>query len=80
MNKALKAHSKIKHIGLVDADLLCIGTRHPNLALLKIAGYLRDNGYERKTAGTENENEYTGLLEEGASGYPGTRQGFYELL
>src|SRR5574344_456565 len=59
MNKALKAHSKIKHIGLVDADLLCIGTRHPNLALLKIAGYLRDNGYERKTAGTENENEYT---------------------
>ena len=24
-------------IGLVDADLLCNGTRHPNLALLKIA-------------------------------------------
>ena len=31
-------------IGLVDADLLCNGTRHPNLALLKIAGYLHDNG------------------------------------
>ena len=30
-------------IGLVDADLLCNGTRHPNLALLKIAGYLFDN-------------------------------------
>lgn len=30
-------------IGLVDADLLDNGTRHPNLALLKIAGYLRDN-------------------------------------
>jgi hypothetical protein len=30
-------------IGLVDADLLCNGTRHPNLALLKIAGYLYDN-------------------------------------
>ncbi len=30
-------------VGLVDADLLCNGTRHPNLALLKIAGYLRDN-------------------------------------
>mgnify|MGYP004471766321 CR=1 FL=1 len=57
MNKALKAHSKIKHVGLVDADLLCNGTRHPNLALLKIAGYLRDNGYVRKTA--ENKNEYT---------------------
>lgn len=35
------------HIGLVDADLLCNGTRHPNLALLKIAGYLRDNGFIR---------------------------------
>ena len=34
---------KTKRIGLVDADLLRGGTRHPNLALLKIAGYLRDN-------------------------------------
>lgn len=33
------------HIGLIDADLLAGGTRHPNLALLKIAGYLRDNGF-----------------------------------
>ena len=40
------AKKKIK-IGLVDADLLCNGTRHPNLALLKIAGYFRDNGYVR---------------------------------
>lgn len=30
-------------VGLIDADLLCNGTRHPNLALLKIAGYLYDN-------------------------------------
>ena len=30
-------------IGLVDADLLVGGTRHPNLALLKIAGFLKDN-------------------------------------
>lgn len=30
-------------IGLVDADLLDNGTRHPNLALLKIAGFLNDN-------------------------------------
>lgn len=40
---------KIYHIGLVDADLLCNGTRHPNLALLKIAGFFRDNGFIRKT-------------------------------
>lgn len=32
-----------KRVGLVDADLLDNGTRHPNLALLKIAGYLYDN-------------------------------------
>lgn len=34
--------NKIK-IGLVDADLLCNGTRHPNLVLMKLAGFLLDN-------------------------------------
>ena len=28
-------------VGLIDADLLCKGTRHPNLVLLKLAGYFR---------------------------------------
>lgn len=46
MKDRLMAKRKVK-IGLVDADLLCNGTRHPNLALLKIAGYFRDNGYQR---------------------------------
>lgn len=31
-------------IGIIDADLLDNGTRHPNLALLKISGLLVDNG------------------------------------
>lgn len=31
------------HVGLVDADLLDNGSRHPNLVLLKLAGFLRDN-------------------------------------
>lgn len=31
------------HIGLVDADLLDNGTRHPNLVIMKLAGYFRDN-------------------------------------
>ena len=35
-------------VGLVDADLLDNGTRHPNLALLKIAGFLKDNGINRE--------------------------------
>jgi hypothetical protein len=32
-------------IGLVDSDLLDNGTRHPNLALMKISGYMKDKGY-----------------------------------
>ena len=39
------AKRKIK-IGLVDADLLCNGTRHPNLVLMKLAGFLYDNGID----------------------------------
>lgn len=35
-------------IGLVDADLLCNGTRHPNLVLMKLAGFLNDNGIDFK--------------------------------
>lgn len=31
-------------VGIVDAELLASGTRHPNLALLKIAEFLHDNG------------------------------------
>ena len=42
MAKALKSYK----IGLVDADLLNGGTRHPNLVLLKIAGFLNDNGIQ----------------------------------
>lgn len=34
---------KILKVGLADADLLDGGTRHPNLALLKLAGFLHDN-------------------------------------
>ena len=29
-------------IGIIDADLLDQGTRHPNLALLKISGYCKE--------------------------------------
>ena len=36
-------HKRRIKIGLVDADLLDNGTRHPNLVLLKIAGFLKDN-------------------------------------
>jgi hypothetical protein len=32
-------------IGIIDADLLDNGTRHPNLALMKISGYYKDLGH-----------------------------------
>ena len=39
-----KGVSDIK-IGIIDADLLDNGTRHPNLALMKISGYYKNKGY-----------------------------------
>lgn len=41
--KASRVPPIYKCIGLCDADLLDNGTRHPNLVLMKIAGFLRDN-------------------------------------
>ena len=35
-------------IGIIDADLLDNGTRHPNLALMKISGYMKSKGYNVK--------------------------------
>ena len=33
-------------IGIIDADLLDNGTRHPNLALMKISCYYKEKGYD----------------------------------
>ena len=35
----------IMNIGIIDADLLDNGTRHPNLALMKISGYYKEKGH-----------------------------------
>lgn len=43
-------------IGLVDADLLCNGTRHPNLVLMKLAGFLDDNKIDFKLIYEQNED------------------------
>lgn len=47
-------------IGLVDADLLNGGTRHPNLLLMKLSGFLKDNGFtvELITTDTINISKY----------------------
>ena len=36
---------KSKYIGLIDADLLDKGTRHPNLAIMKLSGFFKANGH-----------------------------------
>lgn len=48
-------------VGLVDADLLDNGTRHPNLAVMKLAGYFRDNGIQYELICDDNvlPNQYT---------------------
>ena len=33
-------------IGIIDADVLDNGTRHPNLACLKMSGYYKEQGHD----------------------------------
>lgn len=49
-------HIDTIRVGLVDADLLHGGTRHPNLVLLKIAGFLKDNHIKYKLI-TKNDED-----------------------
>lgn len=49
----------ILNVGLIDADLLDKGTRHPNIALMKISGYLKEQGNKTKLIlDYNNINEY----------------------
>ena len=43
-------------IGLVDADLMDGGTRHPNLVMLKLAGFLHDNNIPFELIEDENDD------------------------
>ena len=43
-------------MGLVDADLLDGGTRHPNLVLLKLAGFFHDNAIPFELIADNNAN------------------------
>lgn len=46
-----------RRFGIVDADLLDNGTRHPNLVLMKLAGYFRDHDIPyRFLTGGENDS------------------------
>lgn len=43
-------------IGIIDADLLDNGTRHPNLALMKISGYYKELNDDVKLIETYDED------------------------
>ena len=44
MNGFLRQIETGKDVGIIDADLLGGGTRHPNLALMKLSGYCKSQG------------------------------------
>lgn len=62
--KALRISPMYKCVGLVDADLMDNGTRHPNLVLLKIAGFLYNNHvrFELITSEDINLSRYTNIF------------------
>lgn len=48
-----------KRLGIIDADLLDNGTRHPNLACMKISAYYKENGWDVELLETyENLDDY----------------------
>lgn len=52
--RSCSKNSRNIKIGIIDADLLDNGTRHPNVALMKIGGYLKEKGYLYKLLYTED--------------------------
>lgn len=45
-NTIVENHQSPLKIGIIDADLLDNGTKHPNLALLKISGYCKELNHD----------------------------------
>lgn len=54
-SKKIQPDTKLT-FGIVDADLIDNGTRHPNLVLMKLAGYLRDHNIQYKLIIDDNED------------------------
>ena len=49
-------------VGIIDADLLDHGTRHPNLALLKVSAFCKEHGHHVRLI-----SSYDELMENGNS-------------
>lgn len=57
--KTLTNARKPRYIGIVDADLLDHGTRHPNLALMKISAFCKRNNHKTELiTNTDNLDKY----------------------
>ena len=54
----IENEGKRLRIGVIDADLLDNGTRHPNLALLKISGYCKHHGHNVRLIQSYDELAY----------------------
>ena len=54
----IEREGKRLRIGVIDADLLDNGTRHPNLALLKISGYCKHFGHNVRLIQSYDELAY----------------------
>lgn len=59
---------RVLNVGIIDADLLDNGTRHPNLALLKISGYCKEKGHNVRLICDYDEIRST-LLEDHSNDY-----------
>lgn len=64
MNKNNTNYNISGKIGLIDADLLDGGTRHPNLVIMKLSGYFKEKGCEVELIEdykTITDNNYEGI-------------------
>ena len=61
---SVKADYSIRgNIALVDADLLDNGTRHPNLVVMKLSAYFKENGCNVRLIESYDELYFMGCYE-----------------
>ncbi len=57
MDSAPTAYGRLLRIGMIDVDLLNNGTRHPNLAQMKMSSYCKSRGHDVRLIYAEDELE-----------------------
>lgn len=54
--------TRVLNVGMIDADLLDNGTKHPNLAQMKMSAYCKSRGHNVKLVLDENYDDYDILI------------------